>query len=166
MAGSNPWGGIKLRDITRQCTFSWQFAPTQITGGTFPDSFIDGDHETKLEFYETYTGADAQVQWRVALPKLCFFMMAVDIGVGAQRGSWGSADRKVYADIRTAGNASAWQEFLRVYTSGDFSMRMGQYRNGVPIHYGQHGGLQFWAGTDGEYAFEIFQIRIIEIVGV
>ena len=118
--------GISLKDITNQCTFSWYAEPTEITGGTFPDSFLDGSHETKLEFYDTHTGAGVVAQLLISLPKACHFIILDDVGVGAQIGDDGDAAREIRADISILSerNASSWNEYRRTAGDSNFSRRL------------------------------------------
>ena len=165
---ANPWGGIELRDITKQCTFSWSTAPTSVTAGTFPDSFIDVSHSTNLEFYCTHSGAGTQAQLQVSLPRTCRFVIFDDCGVGAQIGGYGDARREIYADIAVQAerNASVTNTYRRVAADTVFSQRLRKYSQGIPQDYGDVARLMFYSATAGDYAWEIFSIRIIEIVGV
>ena len=168
MAGSNPWSGIKLRDITAQCTFSWQTAPTQITAGTFPDSFIDGSHETKLEFYGTLSAAGIPARLYIDLPKACMVSVVVDAGVGAQIGGGNSATREIFGDMRIASeaNPNGWNSFLKTPGATVFSARFLHPFNGKLEGYTDKIGLTCYVNTAGDWAFEIYSIRVLELVGV
>jgi len=161
-------GGINFKDITNQCTFSWATEPTEITGGTFPDSFLDGSHETKLEFYDTHTGAGVVAQLLISLPKACHFIILDDIGVGAQIGDDGDAAREVRADISILSerDASASNRHRLTAVTTNFSKRLRRFYQSFLQDYGDNGKLLFYSNTAGSYAWEIFNIRIIEIVGI
>lgn len=165
---TNPYGSPKFRDITKQCTFSWKTAPTAITAGTFPDSFIDGNHETKLEFYGTYSGATSQAQLTISLPKICQFMLFDNCGVGAQIGDYNSAYREVKADTGIASERSitVWNSYRKTASASGFSTRMRRPYQGFLQDYGDTCRLIFYSNTAGDYAFEIYSIKILELVGV
>ena len=170
MKNLTPWntGGIILKDITKQCTFSWAVAPTSVTAGTFPDSFIDGSHETKLEFYSTYAGSTYQASLDVRLPKACHFMIIDDIGVGAQIGADASSRREVKIDMSFEADRAPFAVGNCWRTKGDtsFSERLSKYYRSFSQEYGDVGRYFFFSNIAGDFAFEIFQIRIIELVGV
>ena len=161
-------GGIKLKDITAQCTFSWLTAPTGITAGTFPDSFIDGNHETKLEFFGTYGGSGSQARLRGTLPKVCFCMLLADAGVGAQIGGDSSSKREMKVDTSVLSEryASNVQVFQTSVSEASFSQRFLVSNFGSPQSYGDRIRLDFYSNTAGDYAFEIYNLRVLEIVGV
>ena len=166
---TNPFNsGIAIRDITKKCTFSWLPAPTAITAGTFPDSFLDKNPETKLEFYGTHSGAGSQAQIKILLPKICFFAVLGDIGVGAQIGTDSSAGRQTYLDqgITDDRQISGWQTWKRTQQDISFSTRLLRYHSGLSLEYGNEARLIFYSDTAGDWAFEIFNIRILEFVGL
>ena len=160
-------GGVKLKDITAQCTFSWDTAPTSITAGTFPDSFLDKNPETKLEFYSTYSGANTQATLYIDLPKICFFALLGDVGLGAQIGGDGDAVRELYATQGlSAQNIDQWVFWKRSRLTNIFSERLLRYKSGLLVDYGDRSILQWYSNTSGSFAFEIFNIRILEFVGL
>lgn len=160
--------GPKFRDITKQCTFSWATAPTAITAGIFPDSFTDGNHETKLEFYGTYAGAGLQARMQISSPKPRNIILMADIASGAQIGGDGDMTRSVFFD--TSIYAERYpvfsNKFLETDYSTSFSIRLRNPYNSVPNGYSDTSRIMFHAAGAGDYAWEIYSIRILEIVGV
>ena len=165
---TNPFGSLKFRDITKQCTFSWSTDPTDITAGTFPDIFLNKDHSTKLEFYSTFSGSGTQAKLQVELPKTCTFVILSDIGVGAQIGADSTATRKVYLDASISSDRlpTAWAEYIRTVATTSMSKRLYQEILTTPSVYGNIARFLFYSNTAGDFAFEIYTINILEIVGV
>ena len=158
---------IPIVDITDQCTFSWDTAPTSITAGTFPDSFLDKDPDTKLEFYCHHAGSGAQAKLQIDLPKTCFFFILGDIGLGAQISTYSSAGRSLYATQGlSTQNINQWIDWKKTRASNSFSERLLRYRSGLTNEYGNQVLLQWYSDTAGDYAFEIFNIRVLEFVGL
>jgi len=164
---TNPFGNPNFRDITKQCTFSWEVLPTSITAGAF-DDIIDGNHTTKLEFYSTFAGATSQAQLQFTLPHACTFMVFPDIGVGAQIGADSSAGREVKFDtsLLSERSPSFWNTFLKTYSDTAMSTRFRRIYQGLPSTYGDAGRFIFYSNTAGDFAFEIYTVNILEIVGV
>lgn len=161
-------GGIKFRDITAQCTFSWRTAPTQITAGTFPDSFIDGNPETKLEFYDNWTGAGNKTALDITFPKVGAFLVIDDIGVGAQIGGDGSAQRVVKVDLSISADRApnSVVTYKKTVIDAHFSERFRSAYFGFIQGYGDICRITAYSNTAGDYAFEIYNLRVLEIVGV
>ncbi|MHC1625563.1 MAG: hypothetical protein ACXQS2_06140 [Methermicoccaceae archaeon] len=157
--------GVPLQDITDQCTFSWDTAPTTIDSGTFPDSFLDKDHTTKLAFTSTYGGSGYQARVAITLPEVCHFLPVMDVGVGAQVGT-DDAIRRVRFDSYLASEGAlvsgAHGFFLN---TGKFSRRMLPYYSREP-HYGDRFQFDFYALAAGDYKFEIFSFRLLKMVGL
>jgi len=158
--------GVPLQDITDQCTFSWNTAPTTIDSGTFPDSFLDKDHTTKLAFTSTYGGAGYQAKIFIDLPEACHALLIPDIGAGAQVGTDDST-RKIYFDFCLASekNPGSGSVNILLAGSGNYSERL-IVKNQPLFRYGDKMGILFQSSAAGDFKFEIFSIRILKIVGL
>jgi len=159
--------GPRFKDITKQCTFSWGVNPTGITAGTF-DDIIDGNHTTKLEFYGTFSGAVSQAQLQCNLPYPCTFVVFPDMGVGAQIGADASAYREAKCDLSLSSERipTNWNNFLRTHSSTVMSTRFARSYIGFPSTYGDAFRFIFYSNTAGDFAFEIYTINILELVGI
>ena len=160
--GGNPWGGIKLKDITNQCTFSWYTEFDEITHGSI-DSIHDGNMDTYCGGHTDIVGAGILGRLKITLPSEKLILPIWKIKAGAQIGADACAR---YLNLRFGDDIFDGASYRTGYlVSTKYSCLFAAHA-GNPVGFCSEFSLSASSAAAGDYAIEFYEVRALELVGV